>query len=154
LRSAQRKLAEESAWMIAELQKIPEGEPEEQGRVTEARQLVAGLGQAAGEFLNLELLALKQFAVAERDDTVVVPAPRSDIKRLLNGLHATVAPIDGLIRRMGKGLADTGVSMILMNGMVIALRAIDNIDDELRPVLEGRGELPDGQDFGVYDPGQ
>jgi hypothetical protein len=43
--------------------------------------------------------------------------------------------------------------MIQMSGMVIALRAIDNVGDELRPVLEGRGGLPDGQDFGICDPG-
>jgi hypothetical protein len=154
LRISQRTIADESIWMGCELECLPNGEDEEHVHVEEARQLVGTLNHIAREFIDRELLALKQFATAERSNlTYRVPDPRLIIKRLLNGLHATVRPIDILIRRLGETSTDARLSMILQTGMAGILRSVDGIADELRPLLDERTEIRAGEDFGVYDPG-
>jgi hypothetical protein len=151
LRSAQRTIVDESTWMGGELEGLTDGERDEHSHIVEARRLVGTLTRAGHEYIDREFLALKQFAIAERSvPTYSGPDPRLIVKRLLNGLHATVTPIDGLIRRLGETSADTRLSMILQAGMVGILRSIDSIADELEPLLSGR---PKGEDFGVYDPG-
>jgi hypothetical protein len=154
LRSAQRTIVDESTWMSGELEGLPDGESDELTHIVEARRLVGTLNRAGHEYINREFLSLKQFAIAERSvPTYGGPDPRLIVKRLLNGLHATVTPIDGLIRRLGETSTDTQLSMILRAGMVGILRSIDSIADELEPLLTGQAEIPAGEDFGVYDPG-
>jgi hypothetical protein len=151
LRSAQRTIVDESTWMGGELESLPDGESGEHTHIVEARRLVGSLNRAGHEYIDREFLALKQFAIAERSAPAYSgPDPRLIVKRLLNGLHATVTPIDGLIHRLGESSTHTRLSMILQAGMVGILRSIDSIADELEPLLSGRSE---GEDFGVYDPG-
>jgi hypothetical protein len=152
LRYSQRTLADESTWMGGELEGLPDGEGDEHTHIVEARRLVGTLNRAGREYIDREFLTLKQFAIAERSvPTYSGPDSRLIVKRLLNGLHATVTPIDGLIRRLGETSTDTRISMILQAGMVGILRSIDSIADELEPLLNGRADA--GEDFGVYDPG-
>jgi hypothetical protein len=153
LRSSQRALAAESTWMAGELEHLPDGESDEHTHLAEARRLVGTLNRAGREYIDREFLALKQYAIAERSvATYSGPDPRLIVKRLfLNGLHATVTPIDGLIRHLGETSTDTRLSMILQAGMVGILRSIDSIADELEPLLNGQADA--GEDFGVYDPG-
>ena len=152
LRSCQRAIADESTWMGGELEGLPDGESDEYTHIVEARRLVGTLNRAGREYIDREFLALKQYAIAERSvATYGGPDPRLIVKRLLNGLHATVTPIDGLIRRLGETSSDTRLSMILQSGMVGILRSIDSIADELEPLLNGQADA--GEDFGVYDPG-
>ena len=100
-----------------------------------------------GSFLHSNSLRLPSEAFPLTAD------PRLNVRRLLNGLHATVTPIDGLIRRLGTMSTETRLSMILQAGMVGILRSIDSIADELEPFLSGQAEVPAREDFGVYDPG-
>src|SRR6202795_3245961 len=152
LRSCQRAIADESTWMGGELEGLRDGESNEHSHIVEARRLVGTLNRAGREYIDREFLALKQFAIAERSvPTYSGPDPRLIVKRLLNGLHATVTPIEGLIRRLGETSTDTRLSMILQSGMVGILRSIDSIADELEPLLNGQADA--GEDFGVYDPG-
>jgi hypothetical protein len=154
LRSAQRTIVHESTWMGGELEGLSDGESDEHPHIAEARRLVGTLNRAGHEYIHREFLALKEFAIAERSVlTYSGPDPRLIVKRLLNGLHATARPIDGLIRRLGQTTTDTQLSMILRAGMVDILRSIDSIADELEPLLTGQAEVPAGEDFGVYDPG-
>jgi hypothetical protein len=154
LRSFQRTIVEESTWMGGELESLPDVERDEHSHIVEAQRLVGTVNRAGHEYIDREILALKQFAIAERSAPAYNgPDPRLIVKRLLNGLHATVTPIDGLIRRLGETSTDTRLSMILWAGMVPILRSIDSIADELEPLLNGQAEIPAGEDFGVYDPG-
>jgi hypothetical protein len=154
LRSAQRTIVDESTWMGGELESLRDGTSDEHTHIVEAQRLVGTLNRAGHEYIDREFLALKQFAIAERSVPAYSgPDPRLIVKRLLNGLHATVTPIDGLIRRLGDTSTDTRLSMILQAGMVGILRSIDSIADELEPLLNGRAEIRAGEDFGVYDPG-
>jgi len=153
LRSAQRTIVDESTWMGGELEGLPDGESDEHSHIVEARRLLGTLNRAGHDYIDREFLALKQFAIAERSvPTYSGPDPRLIVKRLLNGLHAIVTPIDGLIRRLGETSTDTRLSMILQAGMVGILRSIDSIAHELEPLLSGRPD-PAREDFGVYDPG-
>ena len=152
LRSSQRTLDAESTWLVGELERIPDRESDEHTHLAEARRLVGTLNRAGREYIDREFLALKQYAIAERSvSTYSGPDPRLIVKRLLNGLHATVTPIDGLIHRLGEPSTETRLSMILQAGMVGILRSIDSIADELQPLLNGQADA--GEDFGVYDPG-
>jgi hypothetical protein len=151
LRSCQRAITDESTWMGGELESLPDVERDEHSHIVEAQRLVGTLNRAGHEYIDREFLALKQYAIAERSvATYSGPDPRLIVKRLLNGLHATVTPIDGLIRRLGETSSDT-LSMILQSGMVGILRSIDSIADELEQLLNGQADA--GEDFGVYDPG-
>src|ERR1700730_16979792 len=108
LRSVQRTIVDESTWMGGELEGIPDGQSDEHSHIVEARRLLGTLDRAAHEYIDRELLALKQFAIAERSvPTYSGPDPRLIVKRLLNGLHATITPIDGLIRRLGETSTET-----------------------------------------------
>src|ERR1700676_2050069 len=152
LRSAQRTIVHESTWMSGELEGLSDGESDEHPHIAEARRLGGKLNRAGHEYIHREFLALEEFAIAERSfPTYSGPDPRLIVRRLLNGLHATVTPIDGLIRRLGQTSTDARLSMILQVGMVGILRSIDSIADELEPLLNGRADA--GGDFGVYDPG-
>jgi hypothetical protein len=153
LHSAQRTIVDESTWMGGELEGLRDGQSDEHPHIVEARRLLGTLNRAGHEYIDREFLALIQFAIAERSvPTYSGPHPRLIVKRLLNGLHATVTPIDGLIRRLGETSTDSRLSMILQAGMVGILRSIDSIAHELEPLLSGRPD-PVREDFGVYDPG-
>lgn len=152
LRSSQHALDAESTWMAGELERLPDGESDKHTHLAEARRLVGTLNRAGREYVDCEFLALKQYVIADRSvSTYTGPDPRLIVKRFLNGLHATVTPIDGLIRRLGETSTDAQLSMILQAGMVGILRSIDSIADELQPLLNGQADAAD--DFGVYDPG-
>src|ERR1700688_1247628 len=139
LRSAQRTIVDESTWMGGELESVPDGASDEHTHIVEAQRLVGTLNRAGREYIDREFLALKQFAIAERSvPTYSGPDPRLIVKRLLNGLHATVTPIDCLIRRLCEPSTDTQLSMILRTGLVGVLRSINSIADELEPLLNGR----------------
>ena len=161
MRDCQHAILREALWMLGELDGLETIDIDDSTHMSEARQLVGSLSTTGNEFIDSGFAELKQYAIDERSDQECSSVEiKYTINRLLNGLHALVAPIDGLIRRICIISQDSPVSttqgrrlpMILMAGMSPILQAVDGIAGELRSLLEANLKGNPGQDFGVYDP--
>ncbi len=154
LRECQDTIVAESEWMINELDELVVPDEDDFAHVIDARRLAVALKRVGETCLDLDILVVNGVALSQRSaETHDGPDLQGSVRRLLNGLHAAVAPIAGLIDRLKHKSSDARVASILRAGMVSSLQAIDTIATELKPVLDEKdGQAGAGEDFGVYDP--
>jgi hypothetical protein len=135
LRECQAALVAEAAWMGKEIEAFTIAQEDERPHVVEARKLVLALRNVGGAYLNEEIAALKSIALAQRAATKGGPEPQTVILRLLNGLHASVAAMNGQIAEVSDTSIDLRLAILLRSGMVGFFRAIEGIGEQLRPLL-------------------